>query len=46
MEKSYEPKTKGEIEDKKKIVNILTKIRYSLFGYLDINTIVELNKKF
>ena len=42
---NYEPKTKTEMEDKKRVVSILNKIRYSkLDFYLDLDTIADLHK--
>ena len=44
---NYEPKAKVENEDKKSVVGILNKIRYSMSDfYLDLNTIVDLHKKY
>ena len=44
--KNYEPKTTDiEIQDKKRVVNILNRIKYNLLDYyLNPNTIVELRK--
>ena len=43
----YEPKTKVEIEDKKRVASILNEIRNALLDYyLDPNTIIELHKKY
>ena len=44
---NHELKTKCQLEDKKRVISILYKIRYVLFdNYLDPNTIVELHKIF
>ena len=43
--KNYELETKIETEDKKRVVSILSKIRYNLLDfYIDSNTISELQK--
>ena len=41
----YEPKTKVEIENKKKVISVLNEIRKAFLDYyLDPNTVVELHK--
>ena len=43
--KKYEIEKKIETEDKKRVVSILSKIRYNLINYyIDSNTISELQK--
>ena len=43
--KKYEIEKKIETEDKKRVVSILSKIRYNLIDYyIDSNTISELQK--
>ena len=41
----YEPKTHVQIEDKKRVVTILNRVRNSLLDYyLDISTVVKLHQ--
>ena len=44
---NYEPKTKGQLEEKKRVIYILNKIRLDLLDcYLDPKIFVELHKNF